>query len=163
MFEILPIGSFEGLNLCDHVVALFHPFIDKVDLIVDENGIVLDLLLKESESFLLRLKFILNFFEDTLFKDLRIVGGQSHDVLDTIVKRCVIFFKFLDLVGVFYDFVLDRVDDLLDNFSEAGLHFKPLELFYRRASRGLVGLFGVVLNTGHAIKLIIKLCKFIYC
>ena len=163
MFEILPIGSFQGLNLSDHVVALFHPFIDKVDLIVDENGIVFYLFLKKSEGFLLGLKFILNSFEDTLFKDFRIVGGHSHDVLDTIVEWCVIFFEFLDLAGVFYDFVLDWVDNLLDDFSEAGLHFKPLELFYRRASRGLIGLFGVVLNTGHAIKLIIKLCKFIYC
>jgi hypothetical protein len=162
MFEILPIGCFQDLNLCNHVVALFHPFIDEIDLVVDENGIVLDLLFKESEGFLLRLKLVLNSLKDSLFEDLRIVGGHSHDILDTIMKGGIVFLEFLDLVGVLYDLVLDWVDYLLDDFPDASLHFEPLKLLDRRASSGLIGLFGVVLNAGHAIKLIIKFCKFIY-
>ncbi len=148
--------------MCDHVVAFLHSFVDEIDFIVNENSVIFNLLLKECEGFLLRLKFILNPFEYALLEHLRIICGHPHDVLYAIMKWSIVFLKFLHLIRILYDFVLDWVDYLLDDFSDAGLHFKPLELLDRRTSSDFVGLFGVFLNEGHAINLIIKLYKFIY-
>jgi hypothetical protein len=56
------------------------------------------------------------------------------------------------LGGIFDNFVLDGIDDLLDDFSEASLHFEPFEFFDGRAAGRFAVFFGFVLKARHVNK-----------
>ncbi len=85
VFQVLPVGSLQGFNLGDHVVALLHSFVDQIYFVVDKSRVVFNLFFEKSESLLLGLELVLDFFEDAFFEYFRVVGGHSHDVVDAVV------------------------------------------------------------------------------
>ena len=152
MFQVLPVWSFQSLNLQNHVVALFHSLVDQVYFVVDKSCVVFYLLFQKSKRFLLGFELVLDFFEYTFFKYFRVIGGHPHDVLNAIVEWRIIFLEFIDLGGILDNFVLDGIDDLLDDFSEASLHFEPFEFFDRRTTGRFAVFFGFVLKARHVYK-----------
>ncbi len=77
----------------------------------------------------MKLKPFVDFFKDSDFKDVGIVGDHHGEFGDSLRIYGLNLLDFGEVGRVLHYSFLDGVQDLLDHLSYSGLHFEPFELF----------------------------------